>query len=494
MHPIHLKLRNFMSYREEATLDFSELRVACLAGDNGAGKSALLDAITWAIWGKTRASNDREVVALGELEMDVTFIFGLREREYRVFRRRTFGARAKPSLEFDVREAGADSWVSLTGDDIRATEHKIIETLNLDYETFVNSAFILQGRADTFTQKTPGERKRILGDILNLGEYDELEKLARAEERVLKQARDRALGEIDSLDRRLEERPARLLELDAVSAKLNDAGARLDLARELARALDEQWSAVEHDERRLNEARTRLEREQLTLGGVEARVTAQETELARHAAVLAVADEIEHGVAEHERWRGVAAGMAVTLRQLQAQSAARNTAEQEIRAAESDLQRERDRVAARGAVAAEALTRLAHADAQLAILQQQLAGSEDVQARLALTRQTQTENREQRSMLHAENTQLRAKMDEIKASLNLLVAGEALCPTCRRPITADDRERFSDIWHAEGTALGDTYRANRETLKELDQKLSQLDDDVQRLAADDMELAGLRGQ
>jgi exonuclease SbcC len=75
-----------------------------------------------------------------------------------------------------------------------------------------------------------------------------------------------------------------------------------------------------------------------------------------------------------------------------------------------------------------------------------------------------------------------------------LVAGEALCPTCRRPITADDRERFSDIWHAEGTTLGDTYRANRETLKELDQRLSQLDEDVQRLAADDLELAGLRGQ
>src|SRR4029079_10767982 len=112
-----------------------------------------------------------------------------------------------------------------------------------------------------------------------------------------KQARDRALGEIDGLDRRLEERPARLLELDAISAHLNDSGARLDLARELARALDEQWSAVEHDERRLHEARTRLEREQLTLGGVEARITAQETELARHAAVLAVADEIENGVA-----------------------------------------------------------------------------------------------------------------------------------------------------------------------------------------------------
>src|SRR5215207_7592276 len=103
MLPIHLKLRNFMSYREPAQLDFTSLRIACLAGDNGAGKSALLDAITWAIWGKARTTNDRELVALGESEMEVTFTFALREREYRIFRRRAFGARMTHALEFAVR-------------------------------------------------------------------------------------------------------------------------------------------------------------------------------------------------------------------------------------------------------------------------------------------------------------------------------------------------------------------------------------------------------
>ena len=494
MNPIHLKLRNFMSYREEASLDFTTLRVACLAGDNGSGKSALLDAITWAIWGKTRASNDREVVALGELEMDVTFVFGLREREFRVFRRRTFGARAKPSLEFDVREVGAEAWVSLTGDDIRATEHKIVETLNLDYETFVNSAFILQGRADTFTQKTPGERKRILGDILNLGEYDELEKLARGEERELKQALARARGEIDSLDRRLEERPARLVELDTVSARLNEAGARLDLARELARALDAQWSGVEHDERRLREARSRLEREQLNLGGVEARIQGLVIERDRHGGVLAAQPEIERGVAEHERWRQIVADCAVTLRRVQAQSALRNAADLEIRTAGNELQRERDRAAARQQTAAEALERLARADAQLAVLQEKLVGAEDVRTRLALSRQTLQDRQHERSTLRAENSQHRARMDEIKASMELLQTGQAACPTCRRPLTAEDRLHFTELWTAEGTLFGDAYRSNREREKELERELGLLTEDLQRLEADDLELAGLRGQ
>src|SRR5579884_3209703 len=62
MIPIKLTLKNFMSYGEEgATLPLEGLHVACLSGDNGNGKSALLDAMTWALWGKTRASSVKSI-------------------------------------------------------------------------------------------------------------------------------------------------------------------------------------------------------------------------------------------------------------------------------------------------------------------------------------------------------------------------------------------------------------------------------------------------
>ena len=49
-------------------LDFSGMHLACLSGDNGNGKSALLDAMTWALWGEARASAD-ELIRLGTDEM-----------------------------------------------------------------------------------------------------------------------------------------------------------------------------------------------------------------------------------------------------------------------------------------------------------------------------------------------------------------------------------------------------------------------------------------
>ena len=65
MVPVRLILRNFLSYRDTTEVDFSGIHLACLSGDNGHGKSALLDAITWALWGKARTDRDDELVHLG---------------------------------------------------------------------------------------------------------------------------------------------------------------------------------------------------------------------------------------------------------------------------------------------------------------------------------------------------------------------------------------------------------------------------------------------
>ncbi|GAH52480.1 unnamed protein product, partial [marine sediment metagenome] len=82
-------------------------------------------------------------------------------------------------LEFQAYDQKENKYISLTCHSTRETQERIIKTLKLDYQTFINSAFILQGRTNEFSKKTARERKEVLSEILGLSHYDELSNLAK---------------------------------------------------------------------------------------------------------------------------------------------------------------------------------------------------------------------------------------------------------------------------------------------------------------------------
>ncbi|MDD5014173.1 MAG: SMC family ATPase [Atribacterota bacterium] len=187
MIPVKLALKNFLSYGEDVPpLDFTQFHIACLSGNNGQGKSALLDALTWAVWGEGRKASqekkaDSSLLRIGQKDMQVEFVFDLEGDRYRIIR--TFSLRQKSSrssLEFQVFSQEDNQYISLTCSSIRETQERITKTLRIDYQTFINSAFILQGRIDEFSRKSARERKEILSEILGLSRYDELANLAKS--------------------------------------------------------------------------------------------------------------------------------------------------------------------------------------------------------------------------------------------------------------------------------------------------------------------------
>ncbi len=271
MVPEQLQVRNFMCYGEDVPpLHFSGLHVTCLSGHNGAGKSALLDAFTWALWGRARAKSDDDLITLGREEMEVVLDFLLDEQLYRVIRRRKRGKRAGiTTLNFQVLTPDG-GWRNLSGDTINETQAAINRVLRIEFETFVNSAFLVQGRADEFTARRPAERKQVLADILGLAGYEELEARAKYEanrltkefdivradverlqvsvimrdqlEQQLAEARDRAVEAEDQLKdheatiQQLREQAVQLRELSAIRSALAQAIAQQEQAQ---RELDE---------------------------------------------------------------------------------------------------------------------------------------------------------------------------------------------------------------------------------------------------------------
>jgi DNA repair protein SbcC/Rad50 len=174
MIPLQLSLQNFLSYRE-ASLDFSGLHTACICGANGAGKSSLLEAITWSIWGESRAASEDDAIANGASDMRVDFTFQLHGVIYRIIRSRQRGGSG--SLELQVMTD--QTFKSLTQKGVKATQLLINEYLKIDYDTFINSAYLRQGKADEFMLKKAGERKQILADLLKLDQYEDLADQAR---------------------------------------------------------------------------------------------------------------------------------------------------------------------------------------------------------------------------------------------------------------------------------------------------------------------------
>jgi exonuclease SbcC len=256
MIPQRLVLKNFLSYRQ-ATLDFRGLHTACICGANGSGKSSLLEAIAWAIWGESRATSEDDVIHLGEAEAQVDFIFIHQQHTYRIIRSRQRGQGS--TLEFQVargvgsREQGVGSreqgvgtreqegnekfdFRSLTGKGVRATQQVILEHLKLDYETFVNSAYLRQGRADEFMLKRPGERKQILADLLKLNQYDHLAERAKDIARQLK-------GQMDLLERNLEAMERQLQQREAIAAEQSTLEITLEHLQLQQLADTEQWQA-----------------------------------------------------------------------------------------------------------------------------------------------------------------------------------------------------------------------------------------------------------
>ena len=193
MIPLRLTLENFLCYRDNVpTLDLEGVHLACLCGQNGHGKSALLDAITWALWGKARGKSQDDLIHHGLNEMQVELDFLAREARYRVVRRHARSVRGtrQGATDLQLQVSDGNGFKPITANTMRESQAQIDQLIGMDYDTFINTAFLLQGRADEFTNKSPGERKEVLSKVLSLGYYDTLQE--RAKERAQERGRDAA--------------------------------------------------------------------------------------------------------------------------------------------------------------------------------------------------------------------------------------------------------------------------------------------------------------
>ena len=310
MIPLKLTVKNFLCYRDNTpTLDLESVHLACLCGDNGHGKSALLDAITFALWGNSRLGdrNHDDLIHKGRSDMLVELEFESSGERYRVVRRRAKGrTQGRTGLEFFIQNS-AGEWRAITGNTVRDTQEFIIERIRMDHETFVNTAFLRQGDADRFTTSKPSDRKRILAEVLDLSYYDGLEQRAKGKVSELRSRTQRHEAEIEIREREADQKASHEEALGEVSREiavlepqLAEARANLESASKLVAELEGKWNdlheltdRIPQVEKLLRETSERVQQYRKRVSEAEALISRQAEIESGHSELTAVQEEDE---------------------------------------------------------------------------------------------------------------------------------------------------------------------------------------------------------
>jgi len=493
MIPLKLQLRNFMCYRAPTSLNFEGIHLACLAGDNGHGKSALLDAITWALWGKARARHDDELVTLGEKEMEVELEFLLGGVHYRVIRKRELRRqKSRGALELQIKDNG--EFRSFTASTQWETQARINEILRMDYDTFINSAFLLQGRADEFTVKQPAERKRILADILGLSIYDEYERRAKALAKEKEQAVHEVEARIQEIQRELEHRTEYKRELQTAQAALTKLSSQVEAAETALQELRDKVRTLEAQRIQQEEVRQRISTTEEQLRELDEQIETQRERITACETILGRREDIEAGYARLLQAREQEAVYGTKLSQLLPLNEEKARLEKLIAEARNNLEMEKRVIEERIADLERQVKQCSELEAEHAKVSQELEELNALQTKAEGHRQHIKELSNKVSALQTLNEQLKMEMVALKEKTEMLQAQTATCPLCGQALLEDDRLRLIAEFEESGVQKAKVYRENKARLREMASRISSLESEIDLIKRKLRRMSALQGR
>jgi len=177
VRPLRLVVEGFTCFKErQPPLDLSGLSLFAISGPTGAGKSSLLDAMIFALYGKVPRMRKGcgELVSLGRDRLSVVLDFQLGGRDYRVTR---VARRGKPG-DAQLEELVGGVEKPLAGG-VSGVDRQVEKLLGLRYDAFIQAVVLPQGEFARFLKSQPGERREILRDLLRFQVYELMRERAR---------------------------------------------------------------------------------------------------------------------------------------------------------------------------------------------------------------------------------------------------------------------------------------------------------------------------
>jgi exonuclease SbcC len=290
MRPISLAAEGFSAFRERVDVDFEDVSFFALVGPTGAGKSSVIDAMCFALYGFVPRYDDQRKVAdavtLGMSQSRVQLVFEVAGRRYtltRVVRRTKSGASTK---ECRLERHLGDGATDVIAGDSRAVTKEIESLLGLSSDDFVRCVVLPQGQFAQFLHEVPSKRQELLVRLLDLGLYSRMATLAR------QRAAD--------ADARGDVLAAQLSELDGATPQAEqDAHAKVTALATLRERLDGTRPDVERLHGAVRDARRQHGEQDATVARLSA--TAPPPNLADLAASIGTArNRLDHATTAHD--------------------------------------------------------------------------------------------------------------------------------------------------------------------------------------------------
>jgi exonuclease SbcC len=481
MIPVRLALKNFMCYRDNVPpLSFEGIHVACLCGDNGNGKSAIFDAITWALWGKSRARNDDDLIHAGQSEMEIELEFISGEQQYRVLRKhakKPSKARAGQTI-LELQIAGNGTFRPISGNSLLETQQKIIDILNLDYEMFKNSAFLRQGHADEFSIKRPGERKEILANILGLSHYDELESRAKEQSSKRRTEADRLEIAITDFELPLANKVKYEDEIRKIQSEITQLEEQskfketaISSLRSRKATLEIKKEQLSNTEVHLNETKKELERRKTKTKEYQDRITEYEL-------VLAERKAIEKGYSEFKDVKTLNDEFNQKLSQLFALRERISNLDQVIKNAAQALTIEHKIIQAKFAESEAKFAKTTRLEESLTLARKHLLELSKQEEIVSKKRKQTQQTTSRISYLESTDGQLAEEIAGLNEKLKLLTGDDVRCPLCETELGIDGRRQIEAKLSSEAQQKIKTQQNNNEELSKNQAKLQALENEL----------------
>jgi exonuclease SbcC len=489
MIPIRLKLSNFMPYRENVpALSFTGIHTASICGDNGSGKSSLIDAMTWALWGKARAHSDDDLIHQNANQTQVEFDFIVDNQVYRVVRRhaRAKSRRASGPSELQLFISNDGVFKPITGDRMTDTGKKIVDILHMDYDTFINSAYLRQGHADQFTVAIASKRKDVLASILGLSIYDELEAKAKEKAKFFE-------SDILQLAAAINEYTTELARKPEYEAELEKAQSTLAEIEALAQVKDTALAALRQKKEALDTRKNRLDELEVHLAGTARDLRLWEEQAVQHLAhvkqyevVIGRRDEIETGYSQYTKAKTANDELERKFRQSV-------VLEKQKAQLESRIDKARNALTSEHTIIAREIERLDTLLKTLPGLKNQLNEAEErihklEEAELVIRQQEASAKdlHTRVNLLEGEISRLESELKKTGEKIDLITGHiaahtDAKCPLCESELTREGLELILGKYTGERDDRTALLKQDRENLERLKKKYEAAQKEKSRL-------------